>query len=53
MDLCTGTRRNGSHVEICHDESDCPLCEGMEKVKELEITIKQLQKEVDELSLEA
>ena len=41
------------HPEICHEDSDCPICKLIEEkddeIKELEGRIDKLKKDIDEL----
>jgi hypothetical protein len=48
MTLCSGDRLT-KHTEICHEGSDCPLCEEVEAKAKLEDKVTELEGEVEEL----
>jgi hypothetical protein len=53
MEVCSGDRRQGTeHDEIAYDGSNkyCPACQALKLTLELEDTIKDLNKEIEELN---
>ena len=37
------------HVEICHNEADCPLCEAIDNIENLEEELQEAEKYVEQL----
>jgi len=46
MNLCS----NGGHEEVCFESNNCPVCESLETVKDLEKQIEKLEREVASLN---
>lgn len=44
MNLC-----NHNHEEVCYESNDCPACAYKDEVKDLELTIKNLEKEIEQM----
>ena len=43
LKICSGGMHKDSHDEIIYEGRNCPLCEAMEKIIELELEIEALQ----------
>ena len=39
-----------NHEEVCYEGRNCPVCEQLDAVKELEKTIEGLEKQIEKLS---
>ncbi len=44
MNLCSK-----KHSEVCYEDNDCPACELLEQIGELERNLDDAQKEIQEL----
>ena len=40
------------HAEVCYDQRDCPVCEAMSKISDMEDMIYDLKEEIEELKAE-